>query len=176
MYRCLLKVIDLDDTLVNTTADLRGDLSRVEKHLTPANGANEFLELSPERNILLSYTEEGEAGYYAQEAKITKFGWLKYFPTREELLICPSLKEKKEKLEHIVSRSGLQPTQVVVIGDRPEAELRWGAELGCTVVRMCLPRGKYSREFFNGYPHFCVTNWYQVMALPFFAAMLVRRA
>ncbi len=129
-------VVDLDDTLANTTKDLQGDVGRIE-FLTLVPGARQFLGAlshAGHRRVLLS---AGEIGY--QERKLEVLGINDMF---DSVHIVEKGADKRERLKRLLDESGLPPEHMIVVGDNPEHELLYAHELGCRVVRVNLSHGK----------------------------------
>ena len=171
---CRRKYIDVDDTAVRTTRDLRGDINRVDDYLTEAPGFGDFLRWSPEGNVLLScYESTDELGRAFQEKKIGKFGLLDYFTKKRGggIHILGSPDQKMEMLERLVRDSRLDRDEQAVIGDRPSCELGKAIQLGLQVYRMKLLddsgefEGKYKDEALDG-PHVEVNTWCDLMQYP----------
>lgn len=164
-------VADCDDTLVNSTRDLRGQIERVEKHLTPVLGVHAFYETFPYRNWCVSLTKNGDP---AQVAKLVKFDLLKYFPS-PRLQLCATDDNKKEKIKWIAEQiTGCK----VYIEDRLDF-LAVGKRCGFITVRMRLKHGKYASwkpRNSDQIPDYTVKNWSEVLRLPIVAEALARRA
>jgi FMN phosphatase YigB (HAD superfamily) len=102
------------------------------KKITPFPGVPEFLQSFPAKKILLTW--ETDSGL--QDAKINILGIRSFF---DEILICNSNLEKKQYLEKIKQKYAAE--QICVVGDRIDAEIQFGNELGMKTVR--LRYGKY---------------------------------
>jgi len=140
-----LYLIDLDDTIANTSQDLKGDRERIPK-LTLVPGALRFLKKNKHKSILLSAGNYGD-----QQDKIDVLGIRHCF---KEIIIRPKPEDKLEVLEYLVRRyreellhgAHLDLTQIVVVGDRLDIEIRQARRLGCMTVRMKIPGGRHSNE------------------------------
>ncbi len=152
-------VLDLDDTLINTTRDMRGhdaDLSA----LTLVPGATEFLARYGKQCAVLS---SGNA--ILQIRKLGHFGltierfWRISIVPRHEL---------KETEIASIARYGNAPHETIIIGDRLDTEIAMGNRLGCRTARMRLPEGKYSacepREP-DEVADATVTNFFELMGI-----------
>lgn len=128
-------IVDLDDTLVNTTRDMRGAPDRVDR-LTFVDGALAFLNAYASRITILSV---GDA--MLQMRKLEAVG-LKNLVRR--VVIVPTDDLKVAMLEALVDdlRTG-SGGEIIVLGDRIDLEIRAAKRLGCRTVRMRLPDGKY---------------------------------
>ena len=102
------------------------------KSITPFSGVQEFFRSFPAKKILLTW--ETDTGL--QDAKINALGIRPFF---DEIVICYSNEEKKQHLEHIKNK--YSSDEVCVVGDRIDAEIQYGNELGMKTVR--LKYGKY---------------------------------
>jgi FMN phosphatase YigB (HAD superfamily) len=152
-------IIDLDDTLSNTTRDLRGDIKLIDR-LTLVDGAKEFLEQHLGRCILLSTGNSQD-----QQKKIDILGIREYFT---EIVIVPKPGDKAYRFGGLARRLS-DRSDVVVIGDRLDIEIRLGNLLGCTTVRMLLPEGKRSHIEPSApsfeVPNFTVRDFTEVLRL-----------
>jgi FMN phosphatase YigB (HAD superfamily) len=128
-----LIVFDLDDTLFHTSGQIKYE-NRWEdvKNITPFAGVPEFLRSFPAKKVLLTWeTDKG-----LQDAKIDQLGIRTFF---NEIVICYSNQEKKECLARIKEK--YSPENIYVVGDRIDAEIQFGNELGLKTVR--LQYGRY---------------------------------
>lgn len=153
-------VLDLDDTLVNTTRDLHGNYKRIPS-LTLVDGAKEFLALHAAESVILS------AGvHHIQQSKIDAVG-IRHLVSH--VVVVPTF-EYKEKILFKFVRPELMPvSSVVVVGDRIDQEILLGNRLGCTTVRMRLPHGKYCGDMplaADQRPHHTVENFFELLTLP----------
>lgn len=126
-------VFDLDDTLVHTSGQLNY-ATRWEdvKYIRPFPGVHDFLRSFPAKKILLTWeTDKG-----LQDAKINQLGIRPFF---EEIVICYSNEEKKQCLADLQKK--YHDEEIYVVGDRIDAEIQFGNELGMKTVR--LRYGKY---------------------------------
>ena len=102
------------------------------KGIIPFSGVHEFLNSYPAKKILLTWeTDNG-----LQDTKINNLGIRSFF---DEILICHSNEEKKQHLAQIKQK--YSSDEVCVVGDRIDAEIQYGNELGMKTVR--LKYGKY---------------------------------
>lgn len=129
----MLIVFDLDDTLFHSSDQMRYETRWQDvKNITPFTGVHEFLRTFPARKILLTWeTDQG-----LQDEKINTLGIRHFF---EEVIICSSNQEKKECLARIKQKYSRE--EICVVGDRIDAEIQFGNELGMKTVR--LQYGKY---------------------------------
>ncbi len=158
-----LFILDLDDTLVHTSKDLRGNPLRLP-YLTLVEGAKEFLDTYGTQSILLS------AGFSElQYAKLHTVGVRESF---KEVHIVLVPQDKAAVLKHLVYAAGVVPEDIVVVGDRIDMEIRAGNGFGCTTVRLQLPGAKYAQlepaEDLE-IPTHTVKNFVELMRLPLFA-------
>ncbi|GEM_PF-3195910 len=132
-------IIDLDDTLTNTTRDLKGSRKRI-KHLTLVRGARKFLK-KYQRKVEIILLSAGEDVW--QQKKIDLVGIRNYL---SHIIIVPSPEEKESAIRSLVHSLSVIRSNVFVIGDRLDMEVLAGNMLGCTTVRVILPEGKYAGE------------------------------
>jgi len=129
----LLIVFDLDDTLFHSSAQMRRETMWEDvKTITAFPGVHDFLNSFPARKMLLTWeTDKG-----LQDAKINILGIRSFL---DDIFICNSNEEKKQCLQLIKEK---HPTEdIYVVGDRIDAEIQFGNELGMKTVR--LQHGKY---------------------------------
>ncbi len=150
-----LLIIDLDDTLAETTFCLRGNTARL-KHLTLAPRALEFLLSYKGRRVLLSAGDES-----LQCAKIVHLGIEKLF---DEIHIVPTPEEKREVLATYATSID-DARRIDVVGDRFDKEMQFGKELGCRTARMRLPMAHYSHMHASALQKadITVTSFYELM-------------
>jgi len=129
----LLIVFDLDDTLFHSSAQMRREAAWEDvKKITVFPGVHEFLKSFPAKKLLLTWeTDKG-----LQDQKINVLG---IRPLLDEIFICSSNQEKKQYLESIKQKYPAE--DIYVVGDRIDAEIQFGNELGLKTVR--LQYGKY---------------------------------
>lgn len=130
-----LFIFDLDDTLVHTTRDMRGDHERIS-NLKLLRGMRMLLLSLKGQTILLT------AGDHELQQK--KIEHLQLGSLFTEVHIVQNRQEKEAVLRDLVARVQMHPSRVVVVGDRIDHEIRYGNQLGCTTVRMRLKGGKYA--------------------------------
>lgn len=130
-------IFDLDDTLANTTKDMRGDVLRISK-LTLVSGARQLLTELAHAGHRRELVTMGDRDYQMKKLEIVgiadSFDGIHFVETREE---------KKGALERLVKEIGLPPQHVIVVGDHPSHELCYARDLGCKVLRVKLGHGKY---------------------------------
>ncbi len=161
----ILYLVDLDDTLANTTSDMRGDPNSVE-YLTLVPGAQEFLSECSRRGDLVALVTMGD-----WRLQMRKVGYLElHFLQSSFLPPSEEASAKKAVFQKIAEMSGVSGTDCIVIGDRIDRELAVGRELGFVTVRMRLEYGKYARQKpkEGTEPNYTVKNFFELMQLPFF--------
>ena len=129
----MLIVFDLDDTLFHTSGQMKYE-SRWEdvKYITPFPGVHDFLSTFKAKKLLLTWeTDKG-----LQDAKINQLGIRSFL---DDIFICYSNEEKKACLALIKEKYSTE--DIYVVGDRIDAEIQFGNELGMKTVR--LRYGKY---------------------------------
>ena len=129
----MLIVFDLDDTLFHSSAQMRRETAWEDvKRITPFPGVQEFLKSFPAKKFILTWeTDKG-----LQDAKINTLGIRSLL---DDIFICNSNQEKKQYLESIKLKYPAE--DIYVVGDRIDAEIQFGNELGMKTVR--LQYGKY---------------------------------
>ena len=129
----MLIVFDLDDTLFHTGGQMRYETRLQDvKRITPFSGVHDFLSSFPAKKILLTFeTDDG-----LQDMKINHLGIRSFF---DEILICHSNEEKKQCLGNLKRK--YSDEEICVVGDRIDAEIQYGNELGLKTVRLSC--GKY---------------------------------
>lgn len=126
----MLLIFDLDDTLFPR---LRDDYTEMELNsikLYP--GARELLQRDGITKVLITKGEES-----FQNKKIDLLNIRNLFNL---ILICSTDEEKKDCFEDVLNRFP-QESDVWVIGDRADSEIRWGNELGLKTI--WFRQGKY---------------------------------
>jgi len=157
----MLIIIDLDDTIANTTQNLGGDISRLGS-LTLVDGALDFLDKYGSQTVLLT-----SGAWFEQERKISVLGIRSLLKSTN---VVHDTEKKMKRLAELVKASNLDPSQVVIVGDRLDLEIQKGNELGCFTVRMRLEDAKYAAQepTLVQTPFATVQNFYQLMLLPIF--------
>jgi FMN phosphatase YigB (HAD superfamily) len=158
-------ILDLDDTLANTTLNMQGDESRVSE-LTLAAGAKEFLALLKSRGDFHALVTVGREE--VQKAKIGHLGLV-----FDDIAIVPkgdNPSMKSEAIARLASEGGTE-APCVLVGDRLDRDISVGNSLGLTTVRMCLREGRYSliepqNELEK--PTHSVADFFELMKLPLF--------
>lgn len=157
-------ILDLDDTVANTTRDMRGDASRLAL-LTPAEGARDFLNTARARGDRCVLVTTGD--WPLQTKKLNLLN-LPFEATR----ILPSSGKADVKrnsfLDFVKKAEGMR---VIVVGDRLDRDIAVAKSLNLLCVRMCLPYGKYvddEPQSEEETPDFTVRNFLELMQLPFF--------
>lgn len=129
----MLIVFDLDDTLFHTSGQINYENRWQDvKTISMFPGVHEFLRSFPAKKVLLTWeTDKG-----LQDTKINILGIRPYF---DEIVVCNSNEEKKHCLAKIKKKYAAE--EIFVVGDRIDAEIQFGNELGMKTVR--LKYGKY---------------------------------
>lgn len=125
----MLIIFDLDDTLYDRTSQVQDETKwqDIEK-ITLFPGVEDFLKSSPTRKILV--TRSSTPGL--QEKKIATLQLAPYF---ENIIICQTAQEKKEKFESIQQQ--FPQEEIWVVGDRRDTEIRYGNELKMKTILLC---------------------------------------
>ena len=128
-------IVDLDDTIAETTRTMQGCHTRLE-NLVLTKGALKFLLSFPGRRVLLTCGDPN-----LQRNKLEHLGINDMF---EEIMIVPKQSDKEASLAGYLKKHYIEnPRDVTIVGDRVDAELLYGRSLGCRTVRVQLPGGKY---------------------------------
>lgn len=149
-------VVDADDTMLNSTKDLQGDMLRVQQ-LTAVAGTRESLERWAHAGHRVIVLSAGEEDY--QRKKLEVAGLLQLCP---EVIIVAESEDKREALRGIIKSADVPPEHVIVIGDRPDRELAYGAELGCKVIRLHLDHGKHAQVACVPAPDMVVQDFHEI--------------
>lgn len=154
----MLIVFDLDDTLFHTSGQMNYKHRWQDvKKITPFVGVPEFLRSFPAKKVLLTWeTDRG-----LQDTKINVLGIRSYF---DEIFICNSNQEKKDCLAKIKQKYPSE--EIFVVGDRIDAEIQFGNELGMKTVR--LRYGKYKEmkpQHKLQYAHHTITEFSQLRSV-----------
>lgn len=128
----MLIIFDLDDTLYDRSIIGDSTVWRDVCTIIPHAGVIEFLSSFPARKILLT----AESIPKLQDTKINALGIRQYFAA---ITICQSIPEKKRFLQSILRQYPHE--DIWVIGDRLDAEIKYGNELGMKTIR--IKQGKY---------------------------------
>ena len=140
----MLIVFDLDDTLYDCSGQMK-EATKWEdvKHIVPFPGVVEYLNSSFNKKILLS--RETDTGL--QDLKLDTLRIRDFF---DKIYFCRKNWEKKNLLEMIKKEHSSE--EIWVVGDRIDAEIQFGNELGMITVRMqhgkykdLVPKHKYQR-------------------------------
>ncbi|OHA32626.1 MAG: hypothetical protein A2928_01845 [Candidatus Taylorbacteria bacterium RIFCSPLOWO2_01_FULL_45_15b] len=127
---------DLDDTCTNTTGILCGSLENVQK-LRPFEGLVAVLGRADcQKHLVTSGVES------VQREKIAVLGIALYF---KSIRVCPEASDKLILFTEI--KKSIPPCDhrsIVVVGNRIDAEIRYGNMLGFHTVR--LKYGKYGSQ------------------------------
>ncbi|MBU6321167.1 MAG: HAD family hydrolase [Patescibacteria group bacterium] len=129
-----LFIVDLDDTLANTTRDMRGSWENLPQ-LTLAPGAHQFVRRYGERTVLLTAGNE--------EVQLRKIAHLGLKGILRLEIVVPEPELKQAALESLLASCALPPSRFVIIGDRLDKEIAAGNRLGFVTVRMRLPHGRW---------------------------------
>ncbi len=125
-------IFDLDDTILDTTGTIVApDYSLTNIKLV--SGANEVLSLPDVKNILVSFGEEER-----QKEKIRILGIASYF---SEIYVTRNNDDKFEVFKSLSERFSEFAPGMFVVGNRVDAEIRFGNLCGMTTV--LLRHGKH---------------------------------
>ena len=153
-----LALVDLDDTLCDTTNDLRGDITHISE-LTLLSGARETLSYMKFPKVLVTTGEK--------EIQLKKVSSLFLENCFEDIVVCKSDGAKRAVFLKCMKRFVVHnPRNVLVIGNRIDSEIRFGNMLGCTTV--LIHHGKYRSLVAQDaleIPVHQVTSWADIRAL-----------
>lgn len=153
----MLIIFDLDDTLYDRSTIRDTAIWHDVCTIIPHTGVLEFLSSFPARKILL--TAESMLGL--QNAKINVLGIRHYFTA---IHICQSLPDKKIFLGSIFKQ--YPHDDIWVVGDRLDAEIKYGNELGMKTIR--IRQGKYkglvAQDNFE-IPHYDVDTFSKIIPI-----------
>ncbi len=159
----LFFALDCDDTTVNTTKDLKGDLGNLAR-LTSVPGAREFLEKWGKQTWVISIGKE--------EDQLSKFQQVGLIHLVGLFCIVSTPQQKEEMFCRLASsQNGSFPPHIVGVGDRLDHDICPGKRAGLTMVRMRLPEGKYAHDepaSATEIPDYTVSDFYQLQRLPIF--------
>jgi len=129
-----LIIFDLDDTLFDTTGQLKGSWDGIP-FITPFEGVKEMLGQLPAKKVLVS---QGNSDI--QNKKIDVLGIRSFF---DEIVLCSSDAEKHACFAKILAHFNItDPLDVIVVGNRLDSEVRYGKMLGCKTA--WVRHGKYA--------------------------------
>jgi FMN phosphatase YigB (HAD superfamily) len=127
-----LIIWDLDDTLFDTTGQLRGSYELLNT-ISLFPGAREIFTLIPARHALVTKGDPDIQNRKIDILKIRNLFW--------KIVVCNTPLEKHIAFEQLIKELVLEPKQVVVIGNRVDEEIYFGNSIGCITV--LLEQGKY---------------------------------
>jgi putative hydrolase of the HAD superfamily len=125
-----LLIFDLDDTLYARYGVVADDYSGME-NIAPYSGVIELLNDQEFSKILVT---KGET--HIQNKKIDLLAIRQFF---SRIFICKTDLKKKDIFKSIISQN--PESEIIVVGDRIDTEIRYGNELNLKTVRIKL--GKY---------------------------------
>jgi len=128
----MIVIFDLDDTLYDTSGQLDESFKNIDK-IKPFPEAKKLLSAKGFRKILVTRVKHS---IEIQNKKIDTLGIRDYF---EEIVFCPNEEDKKSRFEEVIKKN--KGEKIIVVGNRPDSELRYGKMLGLTTV--LLHHGKY---------------------------------
>ena len=121
-----LIIFDLDDTLFDCSSQMRAGHEQEDvQQVVPFPGVLSFLASFPGKKALV--TKETVPGL--QQQKITILGVRRFF---DDIIICQTVEEKKSRFRQVLAK--YHPRKCWVVGDRLDAEIRFGNELGLKTI------------------------------------------
>ncbi|MDP3639776.1 MAG: HAD family hydrolase [Nanoarchaeota archaeon] len=131
-----LILFDLDDTLFDSSSQMRAGHEQEDvQRIVPFPGVLSFLASFPGKKALV--TKETVLGL--QQQKITVLGVGRFF---DDVFICQTIEEKKSRFRQVLAK--YHPEKCWVVGDRLDAEIRFGNELGLKTIWLC--HGKHREQ------------------------------
>lgn len=140
-----LVIFDLDDTLFDTTGQLRDSHAGLDS-ITPFPGTFPLLMALKDRGIPMVLVSSfksslGQGDENIQNKKIDLLGIRHFFDT---IALGAGGPEKFAAFRNIIERSGVQNRkEILVVGDRIDSEIMYGNILGCTTVRILHGKRKH---------------------------------
>lgn len=132
-------IIDLDDTLFDTTGQLDPTYKNIE-NITLFPGVDDGLKALREKFVIYLTTTGNQE---IQNKKIGVLGVRKYF---DEVFVVESKEEKLVNFEFIKNKhSVLEADDIIVVGDRLDSEILFGNMLGFKTIRVKQGRRKENR-------------------------------
>ncbi len=130
----MLIIFDLDDTLYDchTTFPEGKDEAKINT-IKPYPGVKEILQRQDRIKILVT---KGEESWQRRKLAI-----LELTPYFNEIIICATEQEKKDAFHTV--RQKFPQEKIIIVGDRIDAEIRYGNEL--CFITILLRRGKYKQ-------------------------------
>ncbi len=146
-----LALIDLDDTLFDSTGQLYGLLSDNIEQITPFPGMNEALTVPGLTYVLVTRGEP--------ERQMRKVQTLGIQPRFDSIIIVPTDTEKRAVFRTLVGKAG----HTWAVGNRLDCEIQYGNECGFTTVYM--KHGRYASHVSESHqiPHHTI---YHLTELP----------
>ena len=144
-------VIDIDGVVYDPHAHPKG----------PYADAAPALARMKELKISFSFLTHGSRNF--QHAKLRQCG---VDCQKTDVLVVPDFRDKRLDLKFLLTCLELEssPKRLIVVGDRPDIEIAFGGELGCTTIRIV--RGKHGAldDHTEHKPHYRLDD---LRALPF---------
>jgi FMN phosphatase YigB (HAD superfamily) len=127
-----LVIFDLDDTLYDRWGQLDESYSNLPNiKLFPDTLT--VLKAPGFRKVLVSFGDQA-----IQQQKIDILGIREYF---DDIIICTTKEQKKVFFVKLAGKYNVDKSDVIIMGDRIDSELRYGKESGFVAVRLIW--GKY---------------------------------
>lgn len=140
-----LVIFDLDDTLFDTTGQLRDSHNGLDS-ITPFPGTIPLLTAIKEKEIPMVLVSSfksslGTGDENVQNKKIDLLGIRRFF---NSIALGAGGPEKFAAFKNIVEHAGIEDRkQILVVGDRIDSEIMYGNMLGCTTVRLMHGKRKH---------------------------------
>lgn len=126
-------IFDLDDTLYDRYGQLDESYANLP-NIRPFQDTIPLLKSLKGKKILVSRGDK-----LIQQKKIDILGIRSFF---DEIYICSNVEEKKEIFENTIKEQKIvNKKNLIIVGDRIDAEIRFGKMLGATTVLIL--HGKY---------------------------------
>lgn len=155
-------VVDLDDSCADTTLTMQGDPARWP-FIRFVPGAQRYFAKFGKDSHIVTFGDRT-----LQHNKYKTLHLDHYVGQR--FYVSETIEGKRSLLGNIIERFGLNPRNVIVIGDRPDCEIREGNRYGCRTVRVRRPGGSHSHEEPKSeeeVANYEVVDFNQILELPF---------
>lgn len=150
-----LFVLDLDDTLFDSSGlPVNGILEGIR----PFSGVVEFLEEISVPSVLVTMGHIDRQGQ-----KVEKLGLAHFF---QEVIVCDTNIKKHDAFARLLrAYTVTQPANMVVIGNRLDAEIRYGNEVGATTVLFAFGRYNSPDRVYPDKATHTVTSFAEILKL-----------
>ncbi len=155
----MLLLFDLDDTLYDKTGQIPPNFTEEHiRNIFPFFGVKELLTSTNHTKVLVT---KGDPQF--QHKKINILGLSQLF---DQIMVCATNLEKGDCFAKAMQQYKTTPKEVIVIGNRIDAEIQEGNKLGC--ITILLNHGKYSSlkpEHESQIPQHTINDFSQLLSL-----------